>query len=66
MVQVRQPQVTEELVRALAESQGLRITDDRLELVRREYERFVQLVEDIARMPLPPETEPHTPTDPRS
>lgn len=57
------PEITRELVKALAAAQGLNIVDERVELVRREYENFVQLTEQIAKLPLPPETEPRSSTN---
>lgn len=56
------PQITREFIKALAANQGLQISDDRLELVKREYEYFKQLAEEIEQMKVPPETEPDTRT----
>lgn len=50
--------VTTEFIRTLAAANGLEIPEDRLELVRRQYERFRRTLAEINALPLPRETEP--------
>jgi len=52
------PQPTKELIRALAEANGLAIPEERLELVLRQYESFLRSLEQINTLPLPLEAEP--------
>jgi Asp-tRNA(Asn)/Glu-tRNA(Gln) amidotransferase C subunit len=50
--------VTRDLVRTLAAANGLKVSEERLELVRREYENFLRLVSEIDKMSIPAEAEP--------
>jgi hypothetical protein len=52
------PQPTKELVRALAEANGLTIPEERVELVLRQYENLLRNLEAINSLPLPVEAEP--------
>ena len=52
------PQPTKELIRALAEANGLAIPEERLELVLRQYESFLRSLDQINTLPLPLEAEP--------
>ena len=45
-------------IQALAEANGLRIPDDRLDVVLRQYQNFLRTLEQIDSVPLPKETEP--------
>ncbi|MPY87590.1 MAG: DUF4089 domain-containing protein [Luteitalea sp.] len=49
---------TKELVKSLAAANGLEIPDERLELVLRQYERFMRTMAELDTLPLPRETEP--------
>ena len=46
------PQPTKELVRALAEANGLTIPEERVELVLRQYENLLRNLEAINSLPL--------------
>jgi Asp-tRNA(Asn)/Glu-tRNA(Gln) amidotransferase C subunit len=52
------PQPTKELIRTLAEANGLAIPEERLELVLRQYESFLRSLDQINTLPLPLEAEP--------
>jgi len=51
-------EVTTEFIRMLAAANGIAIPEERLDLVRRQYERFLQSLADINGLPMPRETEP--------
>jgi hypothetical protein len=50
--------VDRNLIRALAEANGLSISEDRLDIVLRQYQSFLRTLEEIDTVPLPKETEP--------
>jgi Asp-tRNA(Asn)/Glu-tRNA(Gln) amidotransferase C subunit len=50
--------VKRDLVRTLAAANGLKVTEERLDLVRREYENFLRLVSEIEKLSIPAEAEP--------
>jgi hypothetical protein len=50
--------VTKEFIRALAAANGITLAEDRLELVRVQYQSFLRGLAEINTLPLPPETEP--------
>lgn len=50
--------VTNELVQALAAANGLTIAEDRLDLVREQYESYLRTLAGMRALSLPPETEP--------
>lgn len=52
--------ITREFIRTLAAANGITIADDRLELVRRQYESFLRTLKEIDAVALAPETEPAT------
>jgi hypothetical protein len=51
-------ELTNEFIRTLAAANGITIPDERLDLVRREYEGFLRRLAEINTLPLPRETEP--------
>jgi hypothetical protein len=51
---------TDEFIRTLAAANGLRIPDERLELVRRQYADFVRTMTELETLPLSREAEPAT------
>ncbi|MCA1559782.1 MAG: hypothetical protein LC804_05795 [Acidobacteria bacterium] len=51
-------QPTTDFVRTLAAANGIQIPEERLELVRRQYDSFMRTLEEINSPPLPPESEP--------
>jgi hypothetical protein len=53
-------EVTRDMVRALAAANGLTIPEERLELVRRQYEGYLRTLEQLDALELPRETEPAT------
>ena len=50
--------VTREFIRSLAAANGIKIPDDRLDLVRVQYQSFIRGLAEINTLPLPRETEP--------
>ena len=50
--------MTRDFVRTLAGASGLRIGDERLDLVLREYESFLRTLEELNTLPLAREAEP--------
>jgi hypothetical protein len=48
------------MVRALAAANGLTIPEERLELVRRQYEGYLRTLEELDALEVPTETEPAT------
>jgi hypothetical protein len=50
--------VDRDLIRTLAEANGLNIPEDRLDVVLRQYQSFLRTLEQIDSVPLPKETEP--------
>lgn len=50
--------VTNELVKALAAANGLTISEDRVDLVREQYESYLRTLAELRTLPLPPATEP--------
>lgn len=53
--------VTNELIRMMAAADGITIPDERLELVRRQYEAFLQDMAEINTLPLAREAQPAVP-----
>jgi len=51
-------EITKDFVRSLAAANGLTIPEDRLDLVKRQYESFLRTLDDIQRLEVPRETEP--------
>jgi hypothetical protein len=51
-------EITTQFVRTLAAANGLQIPEERLELVRAQYETFIKTLEEINGLSLPRETEP--------
>ena len=51
--------VTPELLKALAAANGLKIPNDRIPLVLREYESLMRALADLNRLALPREIEPY-------
>ena len=51
-------EITKDFVRSLAAANGLTIPEDRLDLVKRQYEGFLRTLDDIQRLDVPRETEP--------
>jgi hypothetical protein len=51
-------EITTQLVRTLASASGIQIPDERLELVRAQYEAFLKSLTEINSVTLPRETEP--------
>ena len=51
---------SDDFIRTLAAANGLRIPDERLELVRRQYESFLRTLIELETLPLPREAEPAT------
>jgi hypothetical protein len=52
------PDVTGEFVKQLAALNGIDLPDERVELVRREYETLMRSVAVLAALPMPRESEP--------
>ena len=50
--------VTNEFIRILAAANGLTFPDERLDLVRRQYESFLRVLAEIGTLALPREVEP--------
>ena len=50
--------VTREFIRTLAAANGIAIPDERLDLVRLQYQGFIRGLAEINALPLPRETEP--------
>ena len=50
--------VTREFIRTLAAANGITLPEDRLELVRVQYQSFLRGLVEINSLPMPPETEP--------
>ena len=51
-------EMTNEFIRTLAAASGITIPDERLDLVRRQYESFLRTLAEIDTLRLGPETEP--------
>ena len=52
------PDVTREFIRTLAAANGFAIPEERLDLVRLQYQGFIRSLAEINALPLPRETEP--------
>lgn len=50
--------VTREFIKTLAAANGIEIPDERLDLVRVQYQTFIRTLAEINALPLPRETEP--------
>lgn len=50
--------VTKEFIRTLAAANGIAIPEERLDLVRVQYQGFIRSLAEINTLPLPGETEP--------
>jgi hypothetical protein len=50
--------ITGDFVRALAAANGLELPDERIELVRAQYERYLQTLKELNALPLAREAEP--------
>ena len=61
-------ELTNDVIKTLAAANGLTIPDDRLDLVRRQYEDYLRTLAEIATLPLAREAEPApaTPLAPES
>lgn len=51
-------ELTNESIRTLAAANGLTIPEQRLDLVRRQYEGFLRTLAELNTLPLPREAEP--------
>ena len=51
-------EITPEFIRSLAAANGITITDDQLEPVRKQYESFLRTLTQIEAVPLTPEVDP--------
>ena len=51
-------EITTQFIRTLASANGIQIPDDRLELVRAQYETFIRTLAEINSLEVAQETEP--------
>jgi len=64
---MQQPGITKELLRTLAEANGVKLPEERLDAVLRQYQNYLQALARLDTLPLPREAEPeilflHRPT----